>query len=81
MTKNLTEKQKQEKLKDIKIYRGENFEIDGSGNINYTFNDIYDKTISNKKDISKTTLNAYKMAFNILQNISALLYEFINGFN
>lgn len=52
MTKNLTEKQKQEKLKDIKIYRGENFEIDGSGNINYTFNDIeYQYYMDNNTEI------------------------------
>ena len=45
-------KQKQEKLKDIKIYRGENFEIDGSGNINYTFNDIeYQYYMDNNTEI------------------------------
>ena len=37
--------------------------------LNYTFTDIYEKTINNKKDISKTTLNSYKMAYNILEEL------------
>lgn len=37
--------------------------------LNYTFKDVYDKMLDNKKDVSKTTLNAYKMAFNILTPI------------
>lgn len=36
---------------------------------NYTFTNIYNKTIQNKKDVSKTTTNAYKMAFNILEEL------------
>lgn len=37
--------------------------------LNYTFTDIYNKMISNRKDISKSTLNAYKMSFNILSEL------------
>lgn len=37
--------------------------------LNYTFKDIYNKMLESKKDISKTTLNSYKMALNILEPI------------
>lgn len=37
--------------------------------LNYTFEDVYNKMLEDKKDVSKTTLNSYKMAFNILSPI------------
>lgn len=37
--------------------------------LNYTFKDIYNKMLESKKEISKTTLNSYKMSYNILEPI------------
>jgi integrase len=37
--------------------------------LNYTFEDIYNKMLESKKEISRTTLNSYKMSYNILEDI------------
>ena len=47
-------------------YHDSNFNVNY---LNYTFEDVYNKMLDSKKDMSKTTINSYRMAFNILGDL------------